>query len=109
VVVPVEQGATDTKKPLTGHARTAYEALIAVVDKRQMLSENEHQAGHLPDVPIEVWREEFYARCIDGGDAKRDTLKHRFQNATGTLQRLGRVGFRDGKAWINWQAGHSGT
>ncbi len=109
VVVPVAQTTEDTKKPLTGNAKTAYEALIAVVDKRQILSESDHQAGHSTDVPVDVWRDEFTARQIDGRDTKRDTLKKRFQRAAKTLQSLGRVGFRDGKAWINRTAGHSGT
>ena len=61
------------------------------------------------DVPVDAWREEFYARQIDVGDVKRDTLKKRFQRAAEKLQSLGRIGFRDGKAWINWTAGHSGT
>ena len=109
VVVPIESSAVDTRKPLTGHAKTAYEALIAVVDRRQILPDSDHQAGHSANVPADDWREEFYARQIDVGDVKRDTLKKRFHRAVESLKGRGRVGFRDGQAWINWKAGHAGT
>ena len=70
------------------------------------------QAGHREmsrHVPVDDRKAEFYARQIDGRDTKRDTLKKRFQRAAEELQRRGLAGFRDGNAWINWQAGHSGT
>jgi hypothetical protein len=74
IIVPVDAGATTTQKPLIGQTKTAHEALIAVVDKRQIFVETRHQTGHLPDVPVDAWRDEFYARQIDGRDTKRDTL-----------------------------------
>ncbi len=109
VVVPVEAQSQAPNKPLTGHTKTAYDALIAVIDQRQTPSESD-DSEHVPmNVPVDVWREEFYARQIDGRDMKRDTLKKRFQRAAETLQAVGKAGFRDGEAWINRKAGHSGT
>ena len=109
VVVPVEAQSQAPNKPLTGHTKTAYDALIAVIDQRQTPSESD-DSEHVPmNVPVDVWREEFYARQIDGRDMKRDTLKKRFQRAAETLQASGKAGFRDGEAWINRKAGHSGT
>ena len=109
VVVPVEGAAAAEQKPLTGHTKTAHEALIAVVDKRQVSSENRHQTGHLPHVPVDDWRDEFYARQIDGRDTKQDTLKKRFQRAGEELKRRGHAGFRNGQAWLCPKPGHAGT
>ena len=106
VVVPVEETEKKTKPP-TGHAKTAYEALIEVVDKRQTFAEGEHhhpESRTSAECPIGEWREEFKRRQVDGPDIKPDTLLKRFSRATDTLKQREIIGFYDGMAWINWDS-----
>lgn len=106
VVVPVEKPEKMTK-PLTGHAKTAYEALIAVAEKRQIDAESEHNHAKnrtFGKCPVGEWREEFKRRQVDGLDIKPDTLLKRFSRATDTLKQRGIIELYDGMAWINWDS-----
>ncbi len=103
IVEPVEDVATKVEKPLTGRAKTAYDALIAVVDKRQRFSESDAeqpQSGTSMNVPVEDWREEFYRRVSEGRDIKRDSYRGTFSRARDKLKALGKIGFYDDQAWI---------
>ena len=92
-------------KPLTGNTRTAYDALVAVVDSG--LFEGETRNNISPSrtsakCPVASWREEFNRRQVDGPDMKPDTLLKRFNRAAEGLKSRGKVGFYDNQAWVIW-------
>lgn len=113
VVSPVEAAAGPARKPLSSHAKVALDALVKVVDAAQIAEPPDaiklRQRGHSAHVPLPVWRAEFYARQVDQGDTKGDTLKKRFKRAAETLQSVGKAGFRDGAAWLCIDKGTEGT
>jgi hypothetical protein len=110
VVEPIDadQSPRHRERP-TGHAKTAYDALLTVVDRARQIAGEDGSGALLSRTsamstacPVEQWRAEFNSRCIDGPDIKPDTLSKRFSRAAEKLQSLGFVGFRDGQAWIIW-------
>ena len=102
--VVIEAEPSKAEKPLTGYAKTAYEALVKVADDIALASPNpnpKHNSDRTSRVcPVIVWREEFRTRCVDAMDIKPDTFQKRFTRSAESLEGRGLVGFRGGKAWV---------
>ncbi len=107
--VVVEAEPAKHEKPITGHTKTAFDALVKVADDAAQVAQALSQEDKIINfnrtsshVRVDKWREEFRKRCLDAADIKPDTLNKRFKRAADSLEMRGFVGFRDGEAWVIW-------
>ncbi len=90
-------------------ARIAFDALCeAIIASGTTAGHSGTSAGHLRDippnvraVPVDLWRQEFYARShADSPEAKRKA----FQRAVSALRSAGQVAVFNDKAWLTEEA-----
>jgi hypothetical protein len=105
VVEQADEIQVKLDKPLTAHQKRAHGALVELVNKQQEYPSGD---GKPPTgatslgVAVNAWREEFYRRCVDGRDMKRNSLRNTFARACQGLEDRNKVRIYDGKAWLIW-------
>ncbi len=112
VIEPTESGAARPERPLTDNQRDAYDALVEIINREGERAEAEDRDADSVTphdrhsvsrrVTLDAWREEYYRRVSEGRDVDRDTYRRSFYRARKALQKLGKVSFYDGYAWIIW-------
>jgi len=99
LVKPSEGTASASREiRLNGHAKRALAALHDVLAASGATGYDGTPAG-VPSVPEEWWRQRFYDRTADDGDAKQDTKRKAFIRAAGELQDARVVAINRGRAW----------
>jgi hypothetical protein len=113
VIEATDSGAARPARPMTDNQQDAYDALVEVVNRAGERAEAEDDGdgdsvtsrdphGMPRRVTVEAWREEYYRRVSERRDVDRDSYRQSFYRGRNALQKLGKVSFHDGYAWIIW-------
>ena len=101
-VIPLDEDEApqQRRKPLTGHRKTAFEALKQVIDEKGAIRELPKIPSDRRTVTVSEWRQHFYMLTPSDGTNNNDTKQKAFKRSAETLTSDRTIGHWGDYAWI---------
>ena len=101
-VIPLDEDEApqQRRKPLTGHRKTAFEALKQVIAEKGAIRELPKIPSDRRTVTVSEWRQHFYMLTPSDGTNNNDTKQKAFKRSAETLTSDRTIGHWGDYAWI---------
>ena len=101
-VIPLDEDEApqQRRKPLTGHRKTAFEALKQVIAEKGAIREIPKIPSDRRTVTVSEWRQHFYMLTPSDGTNNNDTKQKAFKRSAETLTSDRTIGHWGDYAWI---------